>query len=105
MVKVHANNTALIKNPSGTHEYLYNTQLLKSYHQKKESQGKDEEKKETLPTTAASKPLPPANRAYVKKTYEGRPDGGPTTRSKSKLITAGAEIECIELINFINSQK
>jgi hypothetical protein len=34
--------------------------------------------------TPKSSPLPPANKKYVKKTYEGRPDGGPTTRSKTK---------------------
>jgi hypothetical protein len=38
--------------------------------------------------TPKSSPLPPANRKYVKKTYGGRPDGGPTTRSKAvKLIS------------------
>ena len=40
IVKINANNTALLKKPSGTHEYLYNTQLLKHYHQKTEQKKK-----------------------------------------------------------------
>jgi hypothetical protein len=74
----------LLKKPSGTHEYLYNTELLKHYYQPSKKDVKGPEKESPTPKTSS---LPPANRNYVKKVYEGRPDGGPTTRSKTK--TAG----------------
>ena len=77
---------------------------------------KKEKEKEPIedPLPSSKRPPPPANRKHVKKVYEGRPDGGPTTRSQTKLIAAGIvnpklenEIknECHNLINFINSQK
>ena len=83
IVKVNKNNTVLLKKPSGTHEYLYNTELLKHYYQPSK---KVEEPEKEAPTPK-TRLLPPANKKYVKKVYEGRPDGGPTTRSKTK--TAG----------------
>ena len=118
IVKVNPNNTVLLKKPSGNHEYLYNTQLIKHYYQNCNEQ----KKKDTPPQTEVKNgPLPPAKK---KKVYEKRPDGGPTTRSKTaaKLISedvtyaeivkgkpikkAGEEfIECHTLINFIKSQK
>jgi hypothetical protein len=83
IVKVNKNNTVLLKKRSGNHEYFYNTELLKHYCQPPKKV-KEPEKEALTPKTS---PLPPAKRKYVKKIYEGRPDGGPTTRSKTK--TAG----------------
>jgi len=103
IIKVNQNNTVLLKKPSGTHEYLYNTELLKHYYQpqnKEVKKHKDtlQEKEAIAPKTS---PLPPTNRKYIKKVYEGRPDGGPTTRSKAKtanLISPPAKVVHEKLI-------
>jgi hypothetical protein len=63
---------------------MNNTKLLKHYYQPLKRDVKGPENEAPTPKTS---PLPPANRKYVKKVYGGRPDGGPTTRSKAK--TAG----------------
>jgi hypothetical protein len=58
IVKMNKNNTALLKKTSGTHEYLYDTELLKHYYQPSKKVIKEHEKEAPTPK---SSPLSPAN--------------------------------------------
>jgi hypothetical protein len=60
IVKINKNNTVLLKKPSGTHKYLYNTELLKHYYQPSKKVVK-EQGKEAPPQNPALSPLPIVN--------------------------------------------
>jgi hypothetical protein len=104
---------------------LYNSELIKDYYQpsKKVITKQESKNNQKEDPTPKSSPLPLGNIKFVNKTYEGRQDGGTTTRSKAdKFISpnityvkvvqgktikkVGEEIfKFHTLINFIKSQK
>ena len=71
------NKTAIIKKPHGVKEMLYNTDMFKKYLQPKNE-------KEQAKNDQQNIPKPPLDKE--KKVPNLKTEGGPTTRSKSKLL-------------------
>ena len=94
-MKVNPNNTVVVKTRTGSKEYLYNTMPKTSEVPKpKETLIENGQKEET------------AKRKYQKRTFEGRKDGGPITRSrKTEILSASLSYaEVLKKPKLINSK-
>jgi hypothetical protein len=104
VTKVNENGTIKIKTKYGQHDQLVNQNQLVKYIQPKV-------KIESAPENKDSEEGP-RKRAYKKKEYPGREDGGPVTRSKTHPVSelkevGGAPKTCkhSEKINLITSEQ
>ena len=87
ITRVSPHNTVTLRHPTGKREYNYNTDMLKLFYSEKPAQ-----------TTSSQVPVPEKR---AKKKFEGRPDGGPTTRSK----TASVRIEVQTIEEYVSKQE
>jgi bifunctional N-acetylglucosamine-1-phosphate-uridyltransferase/glucosamine-1-phosphate-acetyltransferase GlmU-like protein len=82
-VKVNKNNTVLLKKKSGTHEYLYNTEIIKHYYEQSKKVVKEQIQKEDPTTESSSSPPPSQQKKCKEDIREKTPDEGTTLRSKT----------------------
>jgi transposase InsO family protein len=105
VVKVNPNNTVVVKTRTGSKEYLYNTMLLKLYKEAPIPKTAEVPKVEKSSSETEHKKETP-KRKYVKRTFEGRKDGGPVTRSR-KVEIPSASLSYAEVLKkpkLINSR-
>ena len=81
ITRVSDNNTATVKTPHGVKEYNYNTKMFKLFHPKKNQPKTVNIKEKSGHEQQQGKSETRAKRQ--KKSYPGREDGGPSTRSKA----------------------
>ena len=104
VVKVNSNNTVVVKSRTGSKEYMYNTMLLKLYREAPKPQTSDAPKPDN-PTNPKAPEMEVPKRKYQKRTFEGRADGGPVTRSRKPIIQSASYAEILKKPNLIRSEE
>ena len=97
--------TVVFKTRTGSKEYIYNTMLLKLYKEAPKSQ--TPEKPQTNNPSAQKVPeIEVPIRKYEKRTFEGREDGGPVTKSREPAVQSASSYysEVLQKPKLLNSK-